>query len=104
MPKLEGWNAARMRTVSVAGSGDNVYTVGILGTFPKWCTCPNFEHRSGPRGEDCKHMKARRGRQAIGRTVCKTCNSYLSPSDIQHCVDHKIAEPDRVCSECSSVQ
>ena len=104
MPKTQWSDFVGERRVRVAGSRGAEYVVTFLGTMPKWCTCPSFEHRAGPRGEFCKHMKARHGSQAIGRTRCASCHSFLTPEDITTAVDQGIPEPQRCCPECTPAQ
>lgn len=100
MPKMT-WDAVRMHRVRVKGSKGAEYVVTVSGSMPQWCTCPSFEHRNGPAGTFCKHMKSLHGREAIGRTRCASCRSYLTPEDIDASSARGVAEPQIRCPECT---
>ncbi len=87
--------------IRVAGSKGAEYEVFMLGAFPRACSCPSFEHRAGPAGEDCKHMKARRGRRAVGTTRCVRCPSWLTPEELTWAADHEVPSGSIACAECS---
>lgn len=96
--------------VEVAGSRDNTYYVVITGGIPTSCNCPNFEHRAGPAGTMCKHMRARSGRKAVGVTSCVHCRAWLTPTEIKDQPEPEASDPShgdplqRMCSACSSVR
>jgi hypothetical protein len=100
MPKGSFFDIRRER-IRVAGSKGAEYEVVVLGVSPQWCTCPSFQHRAGPAGEDCKHMKARRGRKAIGVTRCARCSSWLTPEELTQASAREIPQGSYTCSECS---
>lgn len=102
MPKLSFRDAVTKR-VRVKGSRDNEYVVTMLGVMPQWCTCPSFEHRAGPAGEFCKHMKARHGRKAVGVTRCARCPNWLTPEDIAAAEAAEVPQGSYSCAECSDV-
>lgn len=72
-----------MVSVPVKGSRDNIYYVDIVGDRPYFCTCKDYEYRGASvEGYMCKHMRARAGAQAIGRTRCAKCLRWLLPADL----------------------
>lgn len=93
--------------VEVAGSRGNTYYVTITGGIPTACNCPNFEHRAGPAGTMCKHMRARSGRKAVGVTRCAECQAWLTPAEIKDQPAPEASDPAhdlplrRVCCACS---
>lgn len=99
MPKAS-FSEFMTKRVRVKGSKDNEYIVTMLGVAPQWCTCPSFEHRDGPSGNDCKHMKARRGRKAIGVTRCARCPNWLTPEELAAAADQEIPQGSICCAEC----
>lgn len=99
MPKVSITEKFENR-VEVKGSGDSIYIVTILGRLPRSCTCPSFEHRAGPNGQFCKHMKARHGVKAKGVTQCARCPNWLTPEDINSAVVNEIPNGSICCSEC----
>jgi hypothetical protein len=103
MPKTT-FDQTMMRKIRVQGSGKNIYLVTMLGSMPQWCTCPNFEHVAGPRGEFCKHMKARHGRKAVGVTRCARCPNWLTPEDIAYGLQQEVPAGSVCCAECNSWQ
>lgn|GEM_PF-4030658 len=99
MPK-GSFSNVRNHAIRVAGSKGAVYEVFLLGEFPRACTCPNFEHRAGPAGEDCKHMKARRGSRAVGTTRCVRCKSWLTPEELTLMIATEIPSGSYTCGDC----
>lgn len=89
--------------VRVLGSKGEEYTVFVIGVSPRACTCPSYEHRNGPAGTDCKHMKARRGSRAIGSTKCVRCLSWLTPEEMTYAHALEIPEGSIPCQECHVV-
>lgn len=100
MPKIDMRRVLTTR-VRVKGSGNNEYVVTMLGSMPQWCTCPSFEHRAGPAGEFCKHMKARHGRKAVGATRCVRCPSWLTPEELAAAEAAGVPQGSRTCENCS---
>lgn len=91
--------------VQVRGSQDRTYLVTSVGIFPLACSCPDFVHRAGPRGESCKHMRARSGLTSLGATRCAQCMVMLTIAEL----DAQPREADvsahlapRFCMLCSS--
>jgi hypothetical protein len=101
MPKINIFDT-RITRILVKGSGNNEYVVTMLGRMPQWCTCPSFEHRAGPSGQFCKHMKARHGQKAIGVTRCVRCPNWLTPEDLALAQEQEIPQGSIACSECAS--
>jgi hypothetical protein len=101
MPK-GSFTDVRTFQVRVAGSRGAEYYVWMLGSYPRACSCPSFEHVKGPAGEDCKHMHARRGRRAIGFTRCARCPSWLTPEELASAAERQIPPGSITCSECDS--
>lgn len=101
MPKTQWAEFLGERRVRVAGSRGAEYVVTMLGSVPQWCTCPSFEHRNGPAGTFCKHMSARHGQKAIGRTRCASCHAFLTPEQIMAAQDAGSVEPQLCCPECT---
>lgn len=101
MPKIS-FSESTTRRVRVRGSGSNEYLVTMLGTMPQWCTCPSFEHRAGPAGEFCKHMKARHGRKSVGVTRCARCPNWLTPEELASAAERDISDGSICCSECDN--
>jgi hypothetical protein len=99
MPKISIFDS-RISRVRVKGSGSNEYEVVMLGRMPQSCTCPSFEHRAGPTGTFCKHMKARHGQKAIGVTRCSRCPNWLTPEDLEWSKEQEIPQGSRPCEEC----
>jgi hypothetical protein len=100
MPKIS-FAETTVRRVRVQGSGDNEYIVTVLGAMPQWCTCPSFEHRAGPAGEFCKHMKARHGSKAKGVTRCARCPNWLEPEELLAALASEIPQGSITCAECN---
>jgi SWIM zinc finger len=105
MPKIDFF----MTEVQVAGSKGKTYVVEIVGGMPVSCSCPNYEHRAGPDGTMCKHMRIRSGIKAVGVTRCALCSAWLSPAEIESQPEPEA--PDslhdqefaRACDECRLV-
>lgn len=102
MPKGT-FSGVRNFRIRVAGSKGAEYEVFMLGEYPRACTCPSFEHRAGPAGEDCKHMKARRGRRAVGSTRCARCMKWLSPEEVAWSSQEEVPQGSFACAECNGV-
>lgn len=99
MPKLGSFT---VRSIRVPGSGEKRYTVTLVDDVPVACTCPHFEHRAGPEGQSCKHMKTRVGPSAIGTTRCESCRVLLSCEDIDAQPLAKGDPATRRCESCRS--
>ena len=72
----------KMTRTHVKGSSNSVYLVSSVGLHPQACTCPDFAHRSGPKGEMCKHMRERAGQSSVGVTRCFQCESMLTVAEL----------------------
>lgn len=99
MPKVK-FSETFSAQIRVKGSGNNEYIVTMLGMMPQSCTCPNFEHRAGPMGEFCKHMKARHGRKAIGVTRCASCMNWLTPEELSDINAEEGTPGSATCDSC----